>query len=245
MRKSKQLRAAGYAAAAALGLSGAAQAAVYIDEPFDYTAGQPIAGQMNTTSALPETWLNAGAIGSTVHQVGTSGLSGGVQPNVGNDGDLKQSDVGELNRINLPFAVGFGANPGPTFAAGSTLYYSLLLNIPSTTGVGTASNHTNPNENNDIIVGLNNAQGSQAGRPSSWNGELTFRQGADASHFDLGIRGSTTTASSTHFTPDLNTGQTYFIVVEAQINAADTDGTNTIWVNPDPSTWGDNGTRLP
>ena len=190
---------------AVLGVSGAAQAALYIDEPFNYTASQPIAGQTNNTSALPETWASAGTVASLAanqHQVGASGLSGGVQPNAGLDADVKQSDGGELDRLNIPFAVGFGTNPGSTFANGSTLYYSLLLNIPSTGFTTLTVPNSNTTANNDVLVAFNNVQGSQADSSvNSWNGELVIRRGLTAGTFDLGVRASVVTAgeSPTYF----------------------------------------------
>ena len=46
-------------------------------------------------------------------------------------------------------------------------------------------------------------------------------------------------------TADLTPGTTYFVVVEAQINSTDTDGTNSMWLNPDSSTWGDDELTRP
>lgn len=232
-------------------MAASASASTLIYEPFSYTSGQAIAGQNNTTSAQPETWWDAGTVGSTVHQVGTPGLTSptGFPAATGNMADLKGGTSGgytEYDRINIPNAFNGNATAGYTaaYAGGSTLYYSLLLNVPanfsgtSIAGMGTAANHTNPNENNDGLIAFNNVQGSQAGRPSAWNGELVIRKGAASDTFNLGVRGSTTTAGTTYFTGDLTPGQTYLIVVEAQINATDTDGTNSLWVNPSAASYG-------
>lgn len=238
MRK-ESLAAIGILATAAMAASSWADQLIY--EPFNYTSGQPISGQVDntTTNSNGEQWWDAGTIGSTVHQVGSPGLSAptGFPAATGNMADLKGADDTEFERINIPGA--FDSNLQAIYAGGSTLYYSVLLNIPdASAGVGKASNNTNPNENNDTIIAFNNVQGSQAGRPNSWNGELVFRQGSDSTHFNLGIRASTTTAGTTYFTGDLNQGQTYLIVVEASLNADASDGTNSIWVDPDASTFG-------
>jgi hypothetical protein len=226
------------AACGAFAMSASASQLIY--EPFDYTAGQPITGQNNTTSAVPETWLQAGTVGTTtVHSVGTPGLTSpvGYPTAAGNMADVSGLDHGEFERLNLPNA--FNTDLTAKYGAGSTLFYSLLLNVPSTDGL-TVPN-TNANANIDFIIGFNNSLGCQATRPNSWNGELNIRLGRTAGTFNLGVRASATTAGTTYFTGDLQTGQTYLIVVEAQLGANPADVTqdlNSIWVNPSSSTFG-------
>jgi len=158
--------------------------------------------------------------------------------------DLKLAGQSELLRMNLPFATNGGT---PNYGANSTLYYSVLLNVPSITGLTVP--HSNANANNDIIVGINNSQGSQATRPNSWNGELAIRLGATAGTYNLGVRASTTTAGTTYWTgdltPDANT--TNLVVVEAHLGTSPgtaANDLNSIWFNPASSTWGlDESTR--
>jgi hypothetical protein len=240
----KHLAAALLATAASGALVGSTSAATLIYEPFDYTAGQPIAGQSNTTSAAPETWWNAGTVGTTVHSVGTPGLTApvGFPAATGNMGNLTNADQGEYNRINIPDA--FNTDLSPKYAANSTLFYSLLLNVPSLDGLTVS--HTNANANNDGIIAFNNSQGSQGTRPNSWNGELTIRLGSTAGTYNLGVRASTTpnnpTAGFTYWTGDLTPGDTHLIVVQASLGANPADRTqdlNSLWLDPDSSTFGD------
>jgi len=99
--------------------------------------------------------------------------------------------------------------------------------------------HSNVNANNDGIIAFNNTAGAQANRPSLWAGELVIRLGSDPSKFNLGVRGTTTAAGTTFFSGDLNTNQSYLVVVEyAAANAAGVAGTNYLWINPDPTNFG-------
>lgn len=228
-----------------------ASASQLIYEPFNYTVGQPIAGQINTTSAATETWWDAGTASATPHQVASGSLSpsaaalaAGFPASVGNSGDLKLADNTENIRLNIPNAFN---GTTPVYGANSTLYYSMLIDVPTLTGLTIA--HTNLNANNDLIAAFNNSQGSQAAHPSSWNGELVIRLGSTAGTYNLGIRASTTTAGTTptptpgqtYWTGDLNPGDTHFIVVQAQQGATpgtNTNDTNSLWLDPDPSTFG-------
>jgi len=222
-------------------MTGAASAALtglLIYEPFDYTTG-PITGQQNNSSAQTEVWFQAGTAASSaanqhsiVPDTLTAPPNGAPAPSAGNMADLKQTDVTELERMNIPGALN-GAIP--VYGNNSVLYYSLLLNVPSTSGLTISS--TNVNANNDLIVGLNNTQGSQAARPNSWGGELIIKQGSAAGTYRLGIRGSTTTAGTTFFTPDIAAGGTHFIVVSASLDNANV-GSNSIWVDPLSATFG-------
>jgi hypothetical protein len=229
--------------ACALGAASSAQAATLIYEPFNYTAGQAITGQANTTSAAPETWFSSGTVGATLHQIGTPGLTApaGFPTEAGNMADVKNGAQTYLNRLNIPNAF---SGTTPVYAGGSTLFYSLLLNVPSTSGMSgsitgtTGASHGNPNANNDFLIGFNNVQGSQAVRSSSWNGELAIRLGSVANTYNLGVRGSNTTPGTTYWTADLTPGTTHLVVVEAQINAGATDGTNSIWMDPNLATFG-------
>lgn len=210
-----------------------------IYEPFDYTAGQGITGQVNNYSQASETWQLAGPA-AALHVVGTGSLTppGPLAPGIGNDADLKKSGTSSAyDRLSIPNA--FNLDLTPKYGANSSLYYSLLLNVPSITGLTIA--HTNPNANNDGVVAFNSSQGAQGSAPNTWNGELIMRLGATAGTFNLGIRGSTTTAATTYFTGDLNPGTTYFIVVQAILGTnpgTAANDQNSIWLNPSTATFG-------
>ena len=216
--------------ALALG-STSASASLLIYEPFDYTAGSAIAGQTNTYSTGSPAWAAAGAATSPVHQVISGSLTApsGLPAAIGNAGGTMNADNTQLDRI--PLGADYGAN--------TTLYSSLLLNIPSITGLTTAN--TNLNANNDILIGFNNAVGASGTRPSNWAGELVIRLGSVANTYNLGIRASNTTANTTYWTADLNPGDTHFIVVRYTQGATDSSGTddsNAIWLNPSSANFG-------
>jgi hypothetical protein len=210
-----------------------ASANVLIYEPFDYTAGLPIANQTNTYSTGSPVWNASGATTSPVHQITNLGGSGsltgpsGFPASIGNTGAMMNADNTQLDRMNLPSVVG----------ANSSLYYSLLLNVPSTSGLTTAN--TNVNANNDIIVGFNNITGGSGTKPSVWAGELVIRLGSAASTFNFGIRASTTAAGTTFFTGDLSINTTYLVVGRyTQGPTAGAGGVNSLWINPSSVTFG-------
>ena len=238
MIRASQRTAAAVLIAAASVVCGAssASAAQILFEPFDYTAGQPIEGQVNPSSG--NTWEAPGTAGpgTEVHSIASPGLTSpaGFPAASGNMADMTNQDTGEFNRILLPGAF---TNTTPNYAAGSTLYYSLLLNVPDIAGLNTPN--TNLNANNDMIIAFNNAAGTA--RPSNWAGELVIRLGSTASTYNLGIRASSTTAGTTYWTGDLNPGDTQLVVVRYQQGgdaASGLDDTNDLWINPAPATFG-------
>jgi len=193
-------------------------ASLLIYEPFNYSPGSSIIGQTDIVTSATAIWNQAGSNGPIRHQV-ISGSLTGLPLSQGNSGDTKLVDNSEYARMNL----------GTTFDAGTTpnytLFYSLLIDVPSTNGLTIA--HSNVNANNDGIIAFNNTAGAQANRPSLWAGELVIRLGSDPSKFNLGVRGTTTAAGTTFFSGDLNTNQSYLVVVEyAAANAAGVAGTN-------------------
>jgi len=234
------------AGACALGTSSTVHANPIIYEPFDYTSGQAITGQVNSYSAASETWQLAGPA-AALHTVASGNLSAPspLPAAIGNMGDLAKSGTSSAyDRLNIPNA--FNPDLSPKYGAGSSLYYSLLLNVPSITGLTIA--HTNLNANNDGLIAFNNLQGGQTSAPSTWNGELVIRLGSVAGTYNLGVRASTTPnnttgsiAGATYWTGDLNPGDTHFIVVQGQLGASPGIGANSlnsIWLDPNPATFG-------
>jgi hypothetical protein len=216
-----------------------ASAAVIIYEPFDYSVGDPIAGQTNTYSPGSPVWNIAGtpnANSSLVHKVGSGSLAApsGFAASLGNSGLLQQTDNTEYNRINLD----------QSYGPSSTLYYSVLVNVPSLAGLTTLN--TNNAANNGVFIGFNNLMGAQAGRPSIWTGALTIRLNSDsiggATGYQLGLRSSAHSvgqSNNSYWTQDLTAGQTYLVVVRYESGAtAFTGGQQDIWVDPLPATWG-------
>jgi PEP-CTERM motif len=199
-------------------------------EPFDYTAGQPIAGQVNTYSPGGPTWNAAGAASATVHSVISPGLISptGFPPSIGNAADMVKADISQFDRLDLPH----------TYYTNTTLYYSLLLNVPDVSSLKTPN--SNANANNDLIIAFNNTTGASGSRPSNWAGELVIRLGSTANNFNLGIRASSTSAGTTYWSSDLNPGQTY-LVIGRYVQGADAVGTgdfNDLWINPTALSYG-------
>ena len=197
-----------------------------IYEPFDYVPGSPVIGQTNLVTSPTSIWYGAGTAGTTAHQVAAGSLSG-LPFTQGNKGDMKNADYTEYARLSL------GSRYSPP---GYTLYYSLLLNVPDTAGL-TVPN-SNLNANNDGIIAFNNGTATGS-RPTLWAGELVIRLGSTDGTFNLGIRATTTPGGTTYFTGDLNTNQTYVVVVQYVAGpSAGSGGQNFLWIDPDPSTYG-------
>jgi len=204
-----------------------AMADLLIYEPFDYTSGAAVIGQTDPYAINSPTWARAGTAATTVHQISSGSLIAptGFPGGFGNSGDMKGVDFNEYNRLNLPLEYG----------ASATIYYSLLLNVPTTNGLTTA--HSNANANNDGLVALNNSTGTGT-KPNTWAGELSIRIGGSAGTggagtFNLGIRASTTAASTTFWSADLAPGQTYLVVASFTQGATPgTGGSSPLWINP-------------
>ena len=212
-------------------LASTAPAALLIYEPFDYApAGTAIAGLTNTYSPGNPIWNSAGTPTSPVHQITSPGLTApsGFPAAIGNAGDMRKTDLTEYNRLDLP------SQYGP----GSTLYYSLLVNVPDIAGLATPN--TNANANNDVFIAFNNNTGASGSRPSIWAGAVTIRQGSAAGTFNLGVRSSTTAGGTTYWSSDLNPAETLLVVVryESGPTAGDGLGLSSLWINPSSATFG-------
>ncbi len=223
----------------ACGMASTASAGLLIYEPFDYTpAGAAIAGQTNTYSTGNPVWNEAGTATTPVHQVAAGSLAAptGFPASIGNSGSLQQVDNTEYDRMNLDQS--YGPN--------STLYYSVLINVPSLDGLTTLN--TNVAANNGVFIGFNNGMGAQGTRPSVWAGALTIRLNtADntnnpATGYQLGLRSGAHSggqSNNTFWTQDLTPGQTYLAVVRYTSGAtAFTGGESDIWIDPNSSTFG-------
>ena len=230
-------------------LTSAASAALLIYEPFDYTAGSAIIPGLTTTNSgnglvdtygpnAPTTWVQTGAkaTGTTPHQVSSPGLTApaGFAASVGNAAALEggasgRSDNAEMARMTLP---------GGPYLTSSVVYYSLLLNVSDLTGLTVL--HSNLNAANDMIISLNNASGTQAGRPSLFADMLTIRAGSAANTYNLGIRSSTTANNTTFFdSTDYAPNTTLLVVTRFTEGAtAGTGGLSELWINPSSVSFG-------
>jgi len=214
-------------------------ASLLIYEPFDYApAGIDVIGQTPATPGTP--WNRAGTVGTaTVHNIVAPSLTSpsGFPTSIGNAADMVKADIGEFARLDLP----------SSYYINTTLYYSLLLNVPSVAGLNTPN--SNLNANNDMMISFNNGTGASAGRPSNWAGELVIRQGSVANSYNLGIRATSTPGGTnpghTYWTGDLldtaNGGGTHLVVVR-YVQGADastgTDDSNDLWLDPSSAFFG-------
>lgn len=218
-------------------MAASASAGLIIYEPFDYTpSGTAISGLTNASSpGSPLTWNEAGTATAPVHQIASGSLAApsGFPASVGNSAALQQADNTEFNRISLDQQ--YGVN--------STLYYSVLINVPSLSGLTTPN--TNVAANNGVFIGFNNTPGNGT-RPSIWGGALTIRLNADtpanATGYQLGLRSGAHSggqANDSYWTSDLVAGQTYLAVVRYTSGpAAGTGGLSELWINPSALSFG-------
>jgi hypothetical protein len=216
----------------------AASAGLIIYEPFDYApAGTAISGLTNTNSpGSPIAWNEAGTATAPVHQIASGSLAApsGFPASVGNSAALQQADNTEFNRISLDQQ--YGVN--------STLYYSVLIHVPSLSGLTTPN--TNVAANNGVFIGFNNTPGNAGSRPSIWGGALTIRLNADtpanATGYQLGLRSGAHSggqANDSYWTSDLVAGQTYLAVIRYTSGpTAGTGGLSELWINPSALSFG-------
>lgn len=114
---------------------------------------------------------------------------------------------------------GAGIDCASSFTSVTTgnIYYSLLLNISSMTGV------------TSVDGGYITALGSS----TSNLGATLWTKRIDDTSFNLGIEVRTATGTSTTFdTTTYQTGQTYFVVVGYTFNPAASDDSVALWINP-------------
>src|ERR1041385_5695373 len=97
-------------------------------EPFNYSPGSTIVGQTDLVTSATAIWYGAGTAGTSVRHQVVAGSLAGLPFSQGNAGNMKVADNGEMGRMNLP------SQYNPATKPGYTLYYSLLLNVPSTSG---------------------------------------------------------------------------------------------------------------
>src|SRR4051812_7424746 len=117
-----------------------------IYEPFSYSPGTTIVGQTDLVTSATAIWYGAGTAGTSVRHQAIAGSLPGLSFAQGNAGNMKLADNGEMARMNLP------SQYSPTTKPGYSLFYSLLLNVPSITGLTVP--HSNANANNDVIIAI-------------------------------------------------------------------------------------------
>jgi hypothetical protein len=177
-----------------------------LEENFDYTTG--------TLTSVTTNWTES-PIGSVDIQVTSGSLSYTNYPSSG---------VG--NKIVLDGGASGRSGVIRSFAtqstAGSTVYFSFLLNVIST-----------------INMDLNNSTGDyffdfQNSGLSALRGNIYVRQGTNSAKYNIGLVKSSS-ASLTWYSNELDMGSTYLVVVAYSfISGSDNDAVK-LWVNPDLS----------
>ena len=206
-------------------LASTASAALVLYEPFDYTSGQRVLGQSNSSTGT--SWLLAAASGTTdttAINVASNSLTvpAPLQPTDGNSATI--NGIGNLSGAANRLAF----NPAGTQITSGAVYYSLALRVDSLSG----SN----NLNGGFFIGLNNTGNSATTQnPGAVAARLQARiDPTDATKYNLGIfnNRSAPAASASWSTMPLNVGDTLFVVASYEINAGASNDVSRLWINP-------------
>ena len=204
-----------------------AQAALFRYEPFNYPdMGSTLQGKTNPDG---ETWQRAGVADPPSEITVASGnlaVPAELQTAVGNS--LEIDGVGNGASSSNRLAIGQTIS-----AAGSTVYYSFALRIDELTG--------STNTTGGFFVALNNSTGSQATNPTAAAAKIQGRiDPTDGTKYNLGIfRNLNATAAATSWSGPLTVGDTLFVVASYEIVTGATNDIARLWINPNPSTFGD------
>jgi hypothetical protein len=219
----------------AASITSGAWGALLVYEPFNYTAGQPLLAQTNTssgTTANGNSWLAAAATTPTQYINTTSGnltAPPELLPPAGNSLGITYSGTnnGAANRLGLSP----DATSGSNFTSG-TIYYSFLLRIDdintgiSNSGVG------------GFFIGLNNTANAASGsNPTVAAARLHARiDPTDPAKYDLGIfTNRAAVATDPVWTSGMTVGETLFVVASYDIGTANQAH---LWINPAGNTFG-------
>ncbi len=198
-------------------------------EQFNYTAGTaPTSTIVGQTPATGHTWD---------YTTGTSPTTP-----LTDDGVINSTSLTPTGPYTLPdaFATSGGSYsyggkqatyllPIGARSAGTTLYYSMLLQVSDITGLTTTTG--------GIIAGFSNlASGSMVNPPTSISA-LFAEAGADAGTFRLSVERNAT-PTSTNYSSEIPLGNTVFVVVAHQIVSSTNNDVVSLWINPDVSTLG-------
>jgi hypothetical protein len=218
-------------------LSSTATAALVRYEPFNYVdVGTTVEGKTNPDGA---SWLGAysGGVAPSLIKVASGNLAMPPQllPAVGNsaeiDGGPSTMDDNSQQQgkaLRLPFA-----SDGVAANSGGTIYYSLALRVDELTG---ATNTTG-----GWLLGLNNTTGATTTNPTAAGARLQARvDPTDGNKYNLGVfRNVNATAAAPTWSGPLTVGETLFLVGSYEAVAGGQNDIARLWINPDPSTFGD------
>lgn len=181
-----------------IALSGFSQATLPLYDGFDYTVGAGLQTQTGWT------FMNTG---DDVAIVANSLSYTGLAASTGNKISYAGAGIDAIKAITPQ-------------AAGSTVYYSLLLNVSSMAGVTDASG--------GYIAGF-------AQNTTTFGGTLWAKR-VDDTNYNIGVEVRTANLTNTTYdATSLVAGQTYFIVVAYTFNTGGAaDDIARLWINPVP-----------
>jgi hypothetical protein len=176
-----------------------------IEENFNYANG--------VLTSVSASWTES-PIGSTDIEVISGNLSFASYPSSG-IGNGIVLDGGATGRSGVIRSF------SPQSSIGSTVYYSFLLNVISTSDM-------------DINGSTGDYFSNFSTSTSALRGYVYVRQGTNSGSFNIGLAKSST-SSLTWYLSDLNINTTYLIVVAYSfLSGADNDAVK-LWINPDLS----------
>jgi fibronectin-binding autotransporter adhesin len=234
---SKRISAIAGAAALALGASSASAQILY--EPFDYgssaigtnyantTGSTAFQGYLNPTTNLPWASALSAASGDPRVIAGSQPQIGGLAAFVGDRGGTDALIGSKQPRVGI---VSGGFNQ-----PGTTLYYSLAVQLTDLTGLTTSP---------FIVGGFNNSTGTQAGAANQIGTRLQVRlDAADSTKYNIGVGNNNT--GITWDTTQFSTSDNVFVVGSYSINGTalaggttGADDTQSIWINPSSTSFG-------
>jgi hypothetical protein len=147
---------------------------------------------------------------------------------------LQVDSIGSLNYPGLESSVGNKVNfvagdsedvNKPVNLSTDSAFYSLLIRVPSTTGLQLNSNTTGDN-----FFGFGATAGTNV---TVFGSQLRIRAGVAANTFQIALLNSGAgSVAPTMFSADLSIDSTYFLVV--RMNKATSPTESTLWINPTP-----------
>ncbi|MNJ88741.1 Protein metal binding site [compost metagenome] len=151
----------------------------------------------------------------------------------GTAGQFQSDNVGSLTYPGLAPSVGFKAN----YVAGNSedlnkaltitsdsAYYSLIINVPTTTGLAANTSLTGEN-----FFGFGQTAGSNV---AVFAGQLRVRSGSAANTFQLAVVNTGAGSLQPTFSADYPTGTPVFVVVK--VNRVVSPVRAALWINPTP-----------
>lgn len=149
----------------------------------------------------------------------------------GTAGQFQSDNVGSLTYTGLPASVGFKAN----YVSGNgedvnkalsitsdSAYYSLIINVPNTTGL--AANTSNTGDN---FFGFGQTAGASL---STFGGQLRIRLGSTAGTYQLAIVNSGAASLTPVFSANMPVGTPIFVVVKLKRTTSPVQAS--LWINP-------------